>query len=118
MTRDEFILQKTESERRICRRVIPMGFIYSIWVATVPAVVFLAVLLLMYFTTEARTTILYELVFCVLLFAISVPAARDSTKQFARLAVKCPFCQSYFVFIPAQEAQKTLETGCCHNCGK
>ena len=115
MTREQFISQKKDSERRIVRRVVPVGIIYSVRVASAFAGMVLAVLLWRFFPTGARTTILIEFGFCVLLFVGSFPAERDSRRQFSRLALKCPSCQSCLVFV---RAEKTLETGCCYDCGK
>ena len=115
MTREEFMSQKADSERRICRRVIPLGVIYSIRITSAPAAIILAVLLVQFFATEARTTILLELGFCLLLFGASFPGERDSTRQFLRLALRCPSCGACLVF---QRAPKTTDTGCCYECGK
>ena len=115
MTREEFISLKKDSERRISRRVVPVGIIYSIRLVSPLAALILAALLWRFFSTEARTTILVELGVCVLLFVGSFPAEGDSRRQFSRLALKCPACQSCLVFVGAE---KTVETGCCYECGQ
>ena len=115
MTREEFLLLQADSERRIKRRVIPMGIIYSIRLVSFPASIFLALLLWEYFATDARTIILWELGFCVLLFIGSFPAERDGRKHFARLGLKCPSCQKHLIF---SFGKKTAETGRCYHCGE
>jgi len=115
MTREEFISQQTDSERRIVRRVVPYGIIYSIRLVSAVAIVLLAVLLWIYFATDARNSILYELGFCLLLFVGSFPVERDTRRQFPRLGLRCPSCQSYLIFL---DGRKTAETGCCHHCGE
>lgn len=114
MTREEFLSKQAESERRIRRRVIPLGVIYFIQLASSVGSIILAVLLWIYFATDARNAILLELVFCVLLFAATFPAERDSKKHFARLGLRCPSCQGYLIL---NDGKKTAETGHCHQCG-
>ena len=115
MTQDQFISQKIDSERRIRHRAVPVGIIYSIQLASVPASILLAVLLWRVFATGAWTAILCGLGGCVLLFVVGVRAVQDSRRQFVRLALKCPECQSCLVF---SQAEKTVETGCCYHCGR
>ena len=115
MTRNEFLLKKRESERRIRRRVIPLGVIYSIQLVAAPASIVLMVLLWKYWDTEARNIVLTESVFCILLFAGSLFAERDSRRHYDRLALRCPFCGICLVFIPGK---KTVDTGLCYSCGK
>jgi hypothetical protein len=114
MTRAEFLSQQKESERRIVWRVIPLGIIYAIRGMSVVFSIYLAVMLWMYYGTTARNVIVGELIFCVLLFAISFPAERDSKRNFARLGLRCPFCQKFLVFVGGMKA---AETGCCDHCG-
>ena len=115
MTQDQFISQKIDSERRIRHRAVPVGIIYSLQLASVPASILLAVLLWRVFATGAWTAILCGLGGCVLLFVVGVRAVQDSRRQFVRLALKCPECQSCLVF---SQAEKTVETGCCYHCGR
>jgi len=115
MTREQFLSQKTESERRIRHRVVPVGVIYSIRLLSVLAGILLAVLLSTRFASGIRTAILGELGICVLLFVVGVRAERDSRRQFAELALKCPECERHLVF---NHAEKTVETGCCSYCGR
>lgn len=115
MTREQFLSQKTESERRIRHRVVPVGIIYSMRLLAVLAGIFLAALLWTRFATGARSAILGELGVCVLLFVVGVSAERDSRRQFVELALKCPECQRCLVF---NQAGKTVETGCCSYCGR
>ena len=114
MTREQFTAQKTDSERRISRRVIPVGIVYAVRLISVPASVFLLVLLFRFSGTSARNTICLELGLCLALFIVSFPLERASKSRFFSLALKCPICQSCLVFI---RALKTLETGCCYHCG-
>jgi hypothetical protein len=115
MTREQFLSQKTEAERRIRHRVVPVGIIYSIRLLSVLAGVFFSVLLWTRFATGVRIVILSELGICVLLFVVGVRAERDSKRQFVELALKCPECQSCMVF---NRAEKTVETGYCYHCGR
>jgi len=114
MTREEFISRQVESERRIRHRVIPFGVIYAVRLASPVCIIILAVLLWICFETEARNLIFLELVFCVLLFAATFLAERNSRKQLGRLGLKCPSCQGYLIF---SDGKKTAETGYCPHCG-
>jgi hypothetical protein len=115
MTREEFILEKSESERQIRRLVIPVGIIYSLRIGAILGLIYCAVLLWEFFGTPVPTRILLVIGFLVLLFGISFPAARYSYRRFAQLSLKCPFCQSCLVF---DRADVTTKTGCCYHCGK
>jgi hypothetical protein len=114
MTREEFLSKKADSERQIRRSVIPFGLIYSIRLVSPVCIIVLAVLLAIHFGTAARKTILFELLFCVLLFGITFPVERDGRKRFARLGLRCPSCQSYLIFT---DGKKVAETGRCPHCG-
>jgi len=113
MNREEFLSKQAESERRIKRRVVPMGVIYAIRLASVFGGVILMALLCIFFTTDARNPVLLALGICGILFAASFPAERDSRMNFAKLALKCPSCQDFLVFI---EGRKTAATGICPRC--
>jgi hypothetical protein len=114
MNLEDFLSKQAESERRIRRRVLPMGLIYAIQLASIFCAVVLVVILWVNFATDARNTILLALGICVLLFAAGFPLGRDSRKQFAKLGLKCPSCHNYLVFI---DGRKTAETGRCPHCG-
>jgi hypothetical protein len=115
MTREEFVSQMTASEQQIRRRVIPLGFIYSMQLAVAFGGIALAACLFWYFTTAARNILLAELGICALLFFAAFPMERASRRRFISLAVKCPSCQSCLVFM---REEKTLETGRCYKCGQ
>ena len=115
MTQAEFVAKQADSERRIVRRVVPYAVIHSVRLVSALAVIVLTALLWRYFATEARTAILWELGACVLLFVVSFPLERDTRRQFPRLGLRCPSCQSYLIFL---DGKKTAETGCCHHCGE
>ena len=119
MTHDEFLMQMSDAEREIRRHVLPLGIIYSVRLASGVAGPVLVVLLFLYFFTAARTAILFELGFCILLFGASFPVERQHKARFVRLALKCPSCQSCLVFLRNDRAgEATLETGCCYHCGR
>jgi|ERR1035441_8545175 hypothetical protein len=111
MTREQFISQKTESERRIRHGVVPVGIISSIQLVSVPASIFLAVLLWRFFATGASTAIFCGLGLCVFLFVVGFRAERDSRRQFVRLALKCPECQSYLVFNRTEKQHWPIKSG-------
>ena len=115
MTKEEFITQQADSERRIKLRVMPVGIIYSIRIAVAFGALVLPIPLFLYFNTEARTTILYVLGSCIMVFAMTFPWERYSKRRFVELAIKCPSCQSPLVFL---FDLKTNETGICYSCGK
>ena len=114
MKREEFLSKQADSERRISRRVIPLGVIYFIRLVSPVGILILALLLRIYFASDARNSILYELLFCVLLFVGSFLAEKYSRKQLSKLGLRCPACQGYLIFV---EGKKTAETGRCHHCG-
>ncbi|HEY3322505.1 MAG TPA: HEAT repeat domain-containing protein [Planctomycetota bacterium] len=115
MTRDEFIAQQTAAERQIRRQVIPFGVLYAVFFAMICAIACLAVLLCFYFTTPARTPILYELGSCFVLFELGILAERDGRRRFEKLGVKCPSCHRFLMFTLGE---KTAETGRCSHCGE
>lgn len=115
MTREEFLSKQADSERRISWRVLPLGVIYFIRLISLVASMILALLLWTYFATDARKIILFEAVFCVLLFVGSFVAERHGTRQFARLGLRCSYCQGFLVFI---DGKKAAATGCCPHCGE
>jgi hypothetical protein len=115
MTRGEFISAKTDSERRICPRVIPLGIISAVQLISALACTVLAVILWMFFNTTARDTILVESGICLAMFVGSFPAEKDSKTHFARLALTCPFCHGCLVF---SHSMKTSTTGVCCHCDK
>jgi hypothetical protein len=114
MTKDEFMLQKSESERIIRRRVIPVGLIYSVRMASFLGLALCGVFLWKFYNPAFYTPILPAACVLILLFGISFPAARSSNRRFARFALKCPSCQRWLVFSGAAE---TVKTGCCYGCG-
>lgn len=115
MTRDEFMSQKSESERRIRRRIVPVGIIYAVRLASVFGLIYCGVLQWRFYGTAVYMPMLFAVGFLVLLFGLSFPVARNGYRRFVQLALKCPFCQSCLVF---NRAAKTVETGCCYHCGK
>jgi hypothetical protein len=118
MKREEFIAQMTQAERQIRRRVVPLGVVYAVRLASAFACLVLAVLLFLPRVKDARITLLFELGVCVLLFLASFAAERDAKRRFVRLAAKCSKCQTSLVFLEMDvEGRKTLETGCCYKCG-
>jgi hypothetical protein len=122
MSRAEFITTQTESERRIGRRVIPLGVLYSIRLVTPLVILILAVFLPSIWKLGLvgfRVEFVIGLIGFIFLFVSSFPLERDSKRQFRKLALMCPECQSYLVFMSYNPIKsKTLETGCCYHCGK
>jgi len=122
MTRAEFITAQTKSERRISWRVIPLGVLYSIRLVSPLVILILALSLPGIWRlgdVGLRVEFVVGLVCFITLFICSFPLERDSKTQFQKLALMCPACQSYLVFMRYDTVRsKTLETGCCYHCGK
>ena len=122
MTREEFLKKQGDSERRIKRRVIPLGIVYTVRLMSPFVIVFLALLLPgIWQLGDARIRVEFVMaIVCFILFFVgSFPLERDTKTQFQRLALRCPECSSYLVFIRYDtEGSKALESGCCYYCGK
>ena len=113
MTREEFVAEKKAAERRIVLRVVPFGIIYAIYFAMILAIPCLIILLCMYYSSDARSTLVWELCSCIILTITAVLAGRDSNRRFAELAFKCPFCRGFLVF---SSGDVTVTTGKCFYC--
>ena len=114
MTRDEFTMLTTGSERRIKRSIFPLGITYSVRLAFGGYGIYLIVLFFMHFNTEATSVILYGIVVCGFFFTVTFPWERYSKRRFVELSVKCPSCHSCLVFL---QDENTLNTGRCYHCG-
>jgi hypothetical protein len=115
MTRDEFVSQKSESERRIRLSVVPLGIIYSVRCASFLGLICCGVIQWKLYGSGVYAPMPLAVGFLVLLLGLTFPLARASIKRFRRLALKCPACESCLVF---SRAMKTVETGCCYQCGQ
>jgi len=111
--------QMGSSERDIRRSVLPLGIIYSLRIGSGFGVFYSAWLQWKVSGSDVQAVTLIAIGICVLVCFGTFPLERFSKSRFVRLALKCPTCQSCLVFLSNDStAARTLETGCCYQCGK
>lgn len=73
--------------------------------------IYLIVLLLQYFATEALSVILWQLGFCSLVIGGILVADRDWRRKLRKSGWDCPSCHKWLDAAVA-------DTGCCSHCGE
>lgn len=112
MTREDFIRSKQEGERYGKR--FPWWIFACMWFAGTAWTIYLLVLLLLYWSTEARTPILVELCVCVLLIAALPFFDRLWKERMTKLGLQCPSCHAWLI---SAKGEAVLQTGRCEDCG-
>lgn len=84
MKRDEFVSQKSGSERRIRCSVVPVGIIYAMRLGAVFGLVYCGVIQLRFYGTAIYKPLLFAVGFLFSLLVASFPAAQHSRKRFAQ----------------------------------
>lgn len=112
MTREEFICHKAEGERFGKR--IPWWIFACMWVAGVGWSVNLVILLVLHWSTEARSPILVELAVCALLIGVLPLFDGLWKRRLIKLDLQCPSCRSWLI---SKKGEAVLRDGKCGDCG-
>jgi hypothetical protein len=108
MTKDEFKLRQ-DMVKRQCQS-LGTRILGCIYVAMYPAIVILAVLLCMLWSTDARMTVVYMIGSCVFVLLFILVIYQRWTNKLKNLGLYCPSCHKWLEL-------SVTETGRCNQCG-